>query len=114
MSEDNKVKAVITAEDQASAVFDKVAKKSADSGSTVERAFAKVRQAATVTAAAIATIRVGKFFLEARESINRADDLSKLAQKTGVAVETLSVLGYQADLAGTSLDGVICHAIAQT
>lgn len=106
MSEDNKVKAVITAEDQASAVFDKVAKKSGESGTAVERAFAKIRQAATVTAAAIATIGVGKFFLEARESINRADDLSKLAQKTGVAVETLSVLGYQADLAGTSLDGV--------
>lgn len=106
MSEDNKVKAVITAEDQASAVFDKVAKKSADSGSAVAKAFAGVARAAAAAAAAVAAIGVAKFFGEAREAVNRADDLAKLSQKTGVAVETLSVLGYQADLAGTSLDGV--------
>lgn len=106
MSEDNRVKAVITAEDQASAVFDKVAKKSADSGAQVERVFGKIRQAASLAAAGIAAIGIAKFFGEVRQSINRADDMAKLAQKTGIATETLSVLGYQADLAGTSLDGV--------
>ncbi len=42
----------------------------------------------------------------AKASINTADDLSKLAQKTGISTEKLSLLQPVAEQAGTSMEGL--------
>jgi hypothetical protein len=49
---------------------------------------------------------VGAMALLTRESINTADELSKAAQSTGIAVEELSRLRYAADLSGISFDSL--------
>ena len=42
----------------------------------------------------------------AKSSIDAADQLSKMSQKTGVAVQTLGELKYAGDLAGTSIEQI--------
>lgn len=61
-------------------------------------------------AATAAGVAIGQFAVDAgravldfgKRTIDAADDLSKLSQSTGIAVESLSQLQYAADLSGTS------------
>jgi hypothetical protein len=56
--------------------------------------------AAAVSGAVVA------FAAMSKSAIDAADDLSKMAQSTGVSTETLSQLKYAADLSGTSMEGL--------
>jgi len=51
-------------------------------------------------------VGVGAFAGIVKSAINVADELGKLKQKSGVAVEGLSALRYQADLSDVSFDSV--------
>lgn len=57
-----------------------------------------------VAAAASAAVAFGAMALNA---VSAADDMGKLAQSSGIAVESLSQLEYAADLSGTSLAGLV-------
>ena len=50
---------------------------------------------------------VGSFGLMFKSFADNADALSKMSQKTGIAVESLQELKYAADLSGTSIDSVL-------
>lgn len=68
---------------------------------------AKIERSAKVVGAAIgvAVVAVGAALANmVNNTINAMDELSKLAQSTGVAVEELSALTYAADLSGVSQD----------
>lgn len=54
-----------------------------------------------------AGLSVGMFVNAIRESIEYADKLNDLSQKTGIAVETLGGLGYAAEQSGVNLDQVV-------
>jgi len=51
-------------------------------------------------------LSIGAFGAFIKQSINAADELSKLAQKTGTSVEVLAGLKFAADQNGTSLEAV--------
>lgn len=51
-------------------------------------------------------LSVGIFAGAIRDAIDYADELGKLAQRTGIAVETLGGLGYAADLAGVNMEQI--------
>lgn len=106
MSDANKVTVRFTAEDKASKSFKDIAKESETASAKIKDAMHKVKQAATVAVSGLAALGAFRFGGMIKESIDTADEISKLSQKTGLATETLSVLKHQADLAGTSLDGV--------
>jgi len=55
-------------------------------------------------------LSVGLFVDLVRGSIEAADSLRDMSQKTGIAVETLNGLGLAASLAGGSLDGMVAAA----
>lgn len=52
------------------------------------------------------TVAVGALFNLAKGAIDAADELSKLSQRTGIAIETLGGLGFAADMAGGSMDSI--------
>lgn len=64
--------------------------------------------ALTAFRGAIGAIGVGAaaaiFSAQAKGAVNLADELSKLSERTGIAVESLSALRYQADLSGVGFD----------
>lgn len=51
-------------------------------------------------------IFTGKFIDGIAKALDAADEMGKAAQKFGVPIEQLSALGYAADLAGVSMDGL--------
>lgn len=55
-------------------------------------------------------LSVGLFVDLVRGSIEAADSLRDMSQKTGIAVETLNGMGLAASLAGGSLDGMVAAA----
>jgi hypothetical protein len=55
-------------------------------------------------------LSVGLFVDLVRGSIDAADSLRDMSQKTGIAVETLNGLGLAASMAGGSLDGIVAAA----
>lgn len=85
-------KIIITAKDEASAVFAKVQ----GGAEKLHGAYAKL---AGLMATAIG---VGSFAAMIKGAIDAGDELNKLSQKTGIAVSELSSLKYAADLSGVS------------
>ena len=69
---------------------------------SLEKVLNKVSPAALAVAGAV----VGGFTAMVGSSINLADETSKLAQKLGMSTESLSTLGYAADLSGVSSEGL--------
>jgi hypothetical protein len=67
------------------------------------------RNAATAVAAVVAA-----FGLMAKRSLNTMDAMSKMAQQAGVSVESLSRLGYAADLSGLSSEKLATNLIRLT
>ena len=62
--------------------------------------------AAKLVGALAGTLAVSGLASLVRGAIDAADELSKLSQRTGIAVETLGGLGFAADLAGISMEGI--------
>ncbi len=77
---------------------------------SAERRLAGLAAAASTASSALnaigVTVGAGAFVGFIKNSIDAADELSKLSQKTGISIETLSGLKFAADQSGTSLDGV--------
>jgi hypothetical protein len=77
---------------------------------SAERRLAGLTAAASTASSALnaigVTVGAGAFVGFIKNSIDAADELSKLSQKTGIAVETLAGLRFAADQSGTTLDGV--------
>lgn len=73
----------------------------------VESASSKMRQAAAVARTALAGIAAGVSIAGItgliRSAANAADEMGKLAQRSGVATETLSALGYAAKLSDVDM-----------
>lgn len=65
-------------------------------------AVAKIAKAAGAAALAAAT----GFALMAKAAIDTADNLNDMSKQTGISVESLSRLGYAAQLSGADLEGV--------
>ncbi|OGT01873.1 MAG: hypothetical protein A2143_02325 [Gallionellales bacterium RBG_16_57_15] len=72
-------------------------------GSTVDGMSGKLRGMVGLLGGALS---VGAFGAFIKSSIDAADELSKLAQKTGTSVEALAGLKFAADQNGTSLESV--------
>jgi hypothetical protein len=89
----------ITAQDKTNTAF-----------ASVEGRLAGFSAAAFTASNALSAIGVtagaGAFVGFIKNSIDVADELSKLSQKTGISIETLAGLKFAADQSGTSLDGV--------
>ena len=76
-----------------------------------EREFSRLNARAVAVGTVIGTVvaeavmKLGSAFVSmSTEALKSMDDLTKLAQSTGVAVEQLSALTYAADLSGVSQD----------
>lgn len=72
-----------------------------------EKELKRVEAMAAAAGAAIAAMAVAAAYSlgqTVRETINTADQMGKLSQRTGIAVETLSQMKYAADLADVSMD----------
>lgn len=73
---------------------------------TTQKRMKEIEQTAKVAGAAIGAALVGAAAIAAtalKQAIDRADELSKTAQKIGVTTEALSTLGYAAQLADVDL-----------
>lgn len=81
---------------------------------TTEDAMKKMSTGAEFVKGALAGIAagisVGAFIEIIKGSIDAADNLRDMAQKTGIAVETLNGLAFAAGQAGGSLDGMVAAA----
>jgi hypothetical protein len=98
---DNKTQVVITAKDETASGF-----ASAQAGLTkLAGGFAglanPIAQAGTAITAAAAGL-----VASVKSAIDTGDQFSKLSQKTGIAVESLSALAYAGDLSGVSIDAL--------
>jgi len=89
------VNIAITASDKTGSAFNSVQNSLGRLNSSVSSVTGSVAKLTGVFAAIGATAFI-------KQTIDAADSLAKLAQKTGVAVETLSALSNAADLAGLS------------
>lgn len=89
----------ISAQDQASSVFTKVAASAGELKNTVGGLGEKF---SALAGTAIAGFSAISFANKIKETINLADGLNKLSQKTGIATEELSKLQYAAGLADVS------------
>lgn len=70
-----------------------------------ERQEATVRTMAALRAGLVATgAAIAGFALAGRHIAETADELGKLSQRTGISVEALSALKFQADLSGVSFE----------
>ena len=93
----------ITATDQASAVFGKVAGEAGKLGGAVQSLGGSFAALGSVAVAGVSAI---SFASKIQDAINLADSFNKLSQKTGVAVEDLSKLNYAAGLADVSTEAL--------
>lgn len=84
---------------QAKQRLDSIAKNAKIAGAAIGAAF---------VAAAAATA------LAVKKSIDNMDDMSKLAQSTGVAIESLTALGYAGDLAGVPIETLGANMVKLT
>lgn len=78
-----------------------------------EMSMKKMEAQAKLVGAAIATMGVagaGALALMVKNSIDAADNLRDMAQKTGIAVDQLNGLGFAASQAGGSLDSMVAAA----
>lgn len=66
--------------------------------------FGQMAKAGLVAAAAASAAAIGGIGLGVKGALDSADDLSKVAQKTGIATDELSALKYAADLSGVSFE----------
>lgn len=98
MSDDAKVQVRISAKDDATAVFDKLDKKTSE---WKERTAAAFKHIAAAGALAFGAVAKG-----VKDAIDRGDQIDELSQKLGLTTETLSILGYQARFSGLELTGV--------
>ncbi len=89
----------LTATDGFSGAFDRLRREFG----AVEGAAMQLR---TVIGGLAGAFSVGIFAGAIRDAIDYADELGKLAQRTGIAVETLGGLGYAADLAGVNMEQI--------
>lgn len=69
----------------------------------LEQSFGAITRVFGGLTAAVAAVGFGRMI---SNTINAADELSKLSQKTGVAVERLSELGYAAKLSDVTTEGL--------
>src|SRR5512146_1732642 len=116
----NDVKVTLTADDQATEIVRKLAgavkqldaqqrssnaglKDAANASRTAESAFSGFQKAIAGVAAALGAIRVIEFV---RDTIQAADQIGKLAQKTGATTEALSVLAVAASTADLSQESL--------
>jgi hypothetical protein len=101
MATDNKTQVVITAKDETAAGLSSVAAsvgKLAGSFTGLANPVALAGTAVTaVTAAMVASIK---------SAVNTGDQLNKLSQKTGIAVESLSALAYAGELADVPIEAL--------
>lgn len=76
-------------------------------------AMQEMQRGAQIASAALASFGVagaGAFAIMVRNTIDAADHLKDMAQKTGIAVETLNGLGFAAGQAGGNLDSMVAAA----
>jgi hypothetical protein len=66
----------------------------------------KQMQAASAAVAAAATAAVAALGMAVKGTLQHADQMGKMAQSTGIAVEELSKLKYVAEMSGSSLEGL--------
>lgn len=71
-----------------------------------QASLAKWAKAAAVAAAAAGAAIAGALAAGVKQSLDEADELSKVAQKIGVPIEELSKLRYAADLSGVSIESL--------
>lgn len=89
---DNNTRFILSAVDQTGPAFE-----------SVRRGLSGVESMAGTLGITLSAVGMMAFI---QHNINAADELSKLSQKTGTAVETLAGLKYAADQNGTSLESV--------
>lgn len=75
-------------------------------GSSVEGVSGKLLNFSGIAGTFAGALSIGAFATMIKGSIDAADELSKLSQKTGTSVEALAGLKFAADQNGTSLDAV--------
>lgn len=68
--------------------------------------FARAMKVGFAAAAAAATAALAAVAVGVRNTLNSADEMSKMAQKIGIPIEELSKLKYAADMSGVSLQGL--------
>jgi hypothetical protein len=93
----------ITAVDQATGVFSKVAAEAVSLGQAVAATATSFKALAGGAAVAFGVI---SFAGKVKEAIDLADSFNKLSQKTGIAVDELSKLNYAAGLSDVSTDAL--------
>lgn len=98
---DPKTQVVITAKDETAAGF-------ASAGAALQRFGGQFSALANPIGAASVAMGAASAALVAsvQSAIDTGDQLNKLSQKTGIAVESLSTLAYAGDLSGVSIDAL--------
>ena len=82
-------------------------------GSSTQQAMVQMQKDAAMVGTAMGVMGVAAaagLVLLVQNTINAADNLRDMAQKTGIAVETLNGLGFAASQAGGSLDSMVAAA----
>jgi hypothetical protein len=82
-------------------------------GSSTQRAMAQMERDAKMVGAAMGALGLagaGALAIMVKQSIDAADKLRDMSQKTAIAVETLNGMGFAASQAGGSLDGMVAAA----
>lgn len=82
--------------------MDKAERTARKKSQEIDAAFSKIATAAV----GAATAAGAAFVVMAKNTIDLADQLSKLSQSTGISTEDLSRLKYAADLSGVSIEGL--------